>query len=321
MNNTSPTSPVDGLHHVTAIASDAADNFRFWTHVLGQRFVKKTVNFDDPGTYHLYYGTRLGAPGTAMTFFPFPGVPRGRRGIGETAATRFSVPTSSLAFWAGWLEKNGAPVREGENRFGDKSLITADPDGTVIALIERDGDTREPWATDAIHADHAIRGFEGVTLRLHDGARTRDVLTQALGYREAGSEGQAIRYISTGGSHAGTVDLIMSPGAPPAGGGAGSVHHVAFAVPDDEAHALAREIIKGMGIPVTPFIDRNYFHSIYFREPGGVLFEIATNNPGFTMDEPEETLGQGLKLPPQHEHLRAHLEATLKPLPQQGSDS
>ncbi|MCB1480240.1 MAG: ring-cleaving dioxygenase [Tepidamorphaceae bacterium] len=311
-----PNSPVDGLHHVTAIASDPAENFRFWTRVLGQRFVKKTVNFDDPGTYHLYYGTRVGAPGTAMTFFPFPSAPRGRHGIGETAATRFSVPPDSLVFWAGWLEKNGAPVREGENRFGDKSLVTADPDGTVIALIERQGDTREPWETADIHPDHAIRGFEGVSLRLQDGARTHDVLTHALGYREAGSEGHATRYVSAGGSNAGTVDLISAPGTPPAHSGAGSVHHVAFAVPDDKTHALAREIVSGMGIQVTPFIDRNYFHSIYFREPGGVLFEIATNNPGFTMDEPEESLGEDLKLPPQHEHLRAHLEATLKPLPQ-----
>lgn len=308
-------SPVSGLHHVTAIASDAAANHRFWTHVLGQRFIKKTVNFDDPETYHLYYGTRVGAPGTAMTFFPWAGMGRGRQGHGETAATRFSVPVGSVAFWRTWLTANGAPIRDDKTRFGDTGLMTADPDGTVIALIERDGDTREPWTTADIQADHAIRGFEGVTLRLPDGARTREVLTHALGYREAGSDGNALRYVSENADTAGTVDLISMPGTAPAQPGAGSVHHVAFAVSDDAAHARAREIVADMGLAVTPFIDRTYFHSIYFREPGGVLFEIATNNPGFTMDEPEGTLGQTLQLPPQHEHLRAHLEATLTPLP------
>lgn len=302
---------VNGLHHVTALSSDARRNLDFYTRILGLRFVKRTVNFDDPSVYHLYYGNEVGAPGTALTFFPFVGMGRGRGGAGETALTHYSVPPGSLPFWRARLEAEGTPLAGPKIVFGEERLVFEDPDGMKNALVVAPEDGRIPWTTRDIGEDVAIRGFQGVTLRLSDVAPTSDLLTGLMDYQPAGREGLLHRFTSRQSSTARVVDIEVLHGGPRALQGAGSVHHVAFSVPDRAAHAEVRQRLAAAGIPTTPQIDRNYFHSIYFRSPGGVLFEIATDEPGFTVDEPVAELGSHLKLPPQHEHLRETLERTL----------
>lgn len=308
------TPRVNGLHHVTAIASSAQANHDFWTRVLGLRFVKKTVNFDDPGTYHLYYGDERGAPGTAMTYFPWEHLPGGRRGSGEASLVQLSVAPGALAFWATRLEARGAGPGAAETVFGERRIVFGDPDGLPLALVEREGDPRSGWTGEDMPSEHAIRGFAGVTLTLSDPVQTADVLTGMLDYKETAREGPCTRYVARGGSPAGVIDIIAAPQARRAEQGAGSVHHVAFAVPDEETQEALRRGLLGAGLRVTPVIDRTYFRSIYFRSPGGVLFEVATAGPGFTIDEPVDSLGTTLRLPPQHEHLRAEIEAQLPPL-------
>ncbi|MCB1507689.1 MAG: ring-cleaving dioxygenase [Hyphomicrobiaceae bacterium] len=307
------TAPVNGLHHVTAIASNAQANLDFWTGTLGLRLVKKTVNFDDPGTYHLYYGDALGRPGTAMTFFPWEHLQQGRPGSGEASLTLFSVPPGSLDFWRQRL--GGSPSLDGgmSEAFGEKRLIVADPDGTRLALVERE-DAREGWTTDAIGTDVAIRGFHGVALTLRETGSTEALLTGLLGYRTEAREGSVTRLRAEGTEGARIVDLIEAPGLATGSQGAGSVHHVAFSTPDDESQRAVQVLLAGNGFAVTPVIDRDYFNAIYFRSPGGVLFEVATEEPGFAIDEDPEALGTALKLPRQHEPLRARIEAVLPPL-------
>ena len=310
-------SPVTGLHHVTAIAGAPARNAAFYAHALGQRLVKRTVNFDDPGTWHLYYGDETGAAGTVMTFFPWTHAPKGRLGAGQVAVTHYAVPPGALPFWRGRLPAQGATlVAEAETGFGERRAVFADPDGLRLALVETD-DPRTPWTAAGIDAAHAVRGFHGVTLALTEADGTARILTEAFGYAEEGREpaarGVTIRFRREGGV-APIVDLHVDPGMAAGREGVGTVHHVAFSVPDDAAQDRVRIALTELGLQVTPRIDRQYFHAVYTRTPGGVLFEVATEAPGFATDEPVESLGEALKLPPQYEPHRDAIETALPPI-------
>lgn len=302
---------IEGLHHVTALAGSAIATDRFFTETLGQRRVKKTVNFDAPDVYHLYYGDRLGRPGTAMTYFPFEGAQRGRRGAGEVSHTAYSVPPESLEHWRARLEQAGVAGLSGDYRFGEARLSFEGPDGERLALVERE-DARTGWDAGPVGAEMAIRGFHGVALRVADPGPMAELL-RFMGYQEVGREGAVLRFVLPEHNGAGIVDL-ETVAAPPAGQGAGSVHHVAFAVPDQTAQDAMRTALSEAGLGVTRPIDRDYFWAIYFRTPGGILFEIATDTPGFTRDEDPDRLGAALQLPRQHAHLRPRLEAALVPL-------
>ena len=303
---------IKGLHHVTSIAGDAAQNNRFFTDTLGLRRVKKTVNFDAPDVYHLYYGDETGAPGSVMTYFPFPNAARGTAGVGEVGTTVFSVPEGSLGFWRDRLAAEGvANLAEG-SAFGQSRLSFDGPDGDGFALIEQPGDTRTPWAGNGVGADEAIRGFHSATMRLRDGGAMAELLG-FMGYERLDTDGTTTRFAVPGGT-AGVIDVETLPGAPAARQGAGSVHHIAFAVENRERQLEVRRALLDTGYQVTPVIDRDYFWAIYFRTPGGVLFEVATNEPGFERDEDRAHLGEALKLPTQHEHLRPFLEEHLQPL-------
>jgi glyoxalase family protein len=309
------TPTIDGLHHITAISGPPQRNLDFYTRVLGLRFVKRTVNFDDPHVYHLYYADEAGTPGSVLTFFAWTDLPRGRRGVGETSLTQFSVPDGSLDFWQARLEAHEVQVSDPGAVFGEKRLVGHDPDGLAFALvIAGDGDDRAPWTTGEIGPEVAVRGFHGVTLTLAERAATERLLIEQLGYQPAGREADVVRYATPNARHARLVDIAEQPDGGIARQGTGSVHHIAFAVRDRAAQMAIRERLVAAGHRVTPQIDRNYFYSIYFRSPGGVLFEVATEEPGFTVDEPLAELGRNLKLPAQHEHLRATLERTLAPL-------
>jgi glyoxalase family protein len=305
-----------GLHHVTVMASDPRRNLAFYTGLLGLRLVKKTVNFDEPGVYHLYYGDEVGTPGTILTFFPFPDAAPGRHGRGETTRLTFAVPVGSLDAWRERLDESGCATRR-ETPFGENTLAFADPDGTPLALVEtQDAAALPAWTGDGVGPDMAIRGLQGVTLTLARAEPTVAVLTQALGYREIGRDGAVVRLATSGGPAHGTlVDIHVAPDAPRPQPGAGTVHHIAFRAGDDAAQAdMARTLREALGIAATPQQDRNYFRSIYFREPGGVLFEIATDAPGFAIDESPAELGTALKLPERYEPHRARIEAHLPPL-------
>ncbi|MBE0413901.1 ring-cleaving dioxygenase [Yoonia sp.] len=303
---------IKGLHHVTSLASDARDNNAFFTNVLGLRRVKKTVNFDAPDVYHLYYGDEAGTPGTIMTYFPFQNAARGRPGAGEVGRTVFSVPTGTSRAWLDRLATFEVAGLAQDVRFGQKRVLFNGPDGDVFALVEHDDD-RAPWTGNGVSADMAVRGFHSADMRLRDGAKTAELL-QFMGYEKDDTEGSVTRYIVPGGNAANTIDLDVNPTASAARPGAGSVHHIAFAVANRARQLEVREALLDTGYQVTPVIDRDYFHAIYFRTPGGVLFEVATNEPGFDRDEDTAHLGQALKLPGQHEHLRARLESYLQPL-------
>lgn len=300
---------IEGLHHVSAMAGSARANNAFFTGTLGLRRVKKTVNFDAPDVYHLYYGDERGTPGSIMTYFPFPHIAGRRKGAGEVGETAFAVPKGSLGFWKERLAGRG--VAEGE-AFGEKRLAFSGPDGDELALVEVD-DPRAPWTGGGVPAEAALRGFHGVSLRLRDEGATAELL-RFMGYDEAARRGGVTRFRREGGNGAAVVDVETVPDAGPAGLGAGSVHHVAFAVPDRAAQLAARKALLDTGYQVTPVIDRDYFWSIYFRTPGGVLFEVATDEPGFDRDEDAAHLGEALKLPKQHAHLRERLEKALEPI-------
>jgi len=304
---------VHGIHHVTAVAGDPQVNVNFYAGVLGLRFVKKTVNQDDPMTYHLYYGDTVGSPGTAMTFFPFKGVPAGQPGRGQVYATGFSVPAAALERWPQRLERRGCAVAGEESRFGVPVLRLVDPDGLVIELVgDADAASAAGWPEGPVPEEDAVRSFSGVRLASAAPEVTARVLTELLGYTESGSEGDATRYVVEDAERAGTVELLTSP--PPGRPGSGTVHHVAFRVPDDDTQVRLQEQLSEAGLQPTPVIDRFYFRSVYFREPGGILFEIATDPPGFTIDEDVDALGTELKLTAAHEPYRARIEATLDPI-------
>ena len=304
-----------GIHHLTAIASDPARNAAFYTEVLGLRMVKKTVNFDDPGTYHLYYGDNTGTPGTILTFFPWPDARRGTPGVGQITAFAFQAPRGSLAFWRNHLTSNGFAIANEGVRFGEELLAIQDPDGFLIELIETvDLAPISPVREARIPAEHELRGFHGATLSLEAQERTGAVLTKLMGAVLEKSEDNRFRYLLGHGPGRARVDLLCLPAGRWGTGGAGIVHHIAWRTLDDASQLAARSELVSGGFNVSPVMDRNYFHSIYYREPGGVLFEIATDPPGFSVDESPEGLGSKLMLPPWLEGHRSYLEATLPPL-------
>jgi glyoxalase family protein len=283
--------------------------------VLGLRLIKKTVNFDDPSTYHLYYGDGVGSPGTVMTFFPWPGVRREALGSGQTSSTAFAVPEHSLDFWRQHLEESLVRA-ENIERFGVQGLAFADPDGLRLELLAsaRPGDGRQPWDGSSVPAEHAIRGFDGVTLLHADSDATEHLLVETMGFRKVAVDGQRVRYESGDGGSGTFVDLLHNPNASPGRVAGGSVHHIAFRMADDEAEAEWQNHLFEAGYPTTEVKDRMYFHSVYFREPGGVLFELATDNPGFATDESVEELGSELRLPPWFEGARDRIEKSLPAL-------
>lgn len=305
------TSPTTGIHHVTAIASDPQRNLDFYAGTLGLRLVKRTVNFDDPSTYHFYYGDRTGLPGTLLTFFPWPGARGGRAGTGQAVRTSFSVPADSLDFWKERLGKEGVTTLSEHERFGQRSLRFADPDGLSLELV---GDAAQESAAAASHEvipdAAAIRRIHGNLLQLRGTDATASLLTDVLGLELTASDGPIQRFRPRGGEGGG-VDLIRDGSATAGAMGAGTVHHVAWRAADSAHQARLRGEVLGFGLQVTPVVDRQYFRSIYFREPGGVLFEIATDDPGFLIDEPEETLGESLRLPPRYETQREQIERGL----------
>jgi len=305
---------MSGIHHVTAIAGQAERNLHFYTHVLGLRLVKKTVNFDDPGTYHLYYGDGQGQPGTILTFFPWEHAARGQLGIGETQETAFRIPKASVGFWMHrFIDKSVEHARE--ERFGETVVTFRDADGMRFALVAVAGaEAAASWCTADIPPEHAIRGFHGVTLLVNKAAPTAAILTDVLGFHEVARDGALARYRADA-SMGAFVDLREAGDFPRGRQGRGSVHHIAFRAPDDATQAaMAKKLVADHRMHPTDQKDRNYFRSIYFREPNGILFEIATDQPGFAVDEPASELGRALKLPAFLEPRRADIEAKLPPL-------
>lgn len=302
---------VNGLHHVTALAGDTQRNVDFYTHILGLRLVKKTVNFDAPDVYHLYYGDETGSPGSIMTFFPYGGIPRGRKGAGQLTYTAFSVPVAGMQFWLDRLQQFQVAHTMPLRRFEESYIRFDDFDGTGIELVFTDSDARPGYSNGQIPAEFAVRGFHTVTLEQIRPERTIELLTNPMQHRLVAEEADLLRFEAGAGGSGNYIDIHVNPNALRALQGAGSVHHVAFSTDTDETQLQIQHLLAEAGYQVTPVQDRNYFHSIYFREPGGVLFEIATNPPGFAIDEPIESLGTSLKLPPQYEARRAKLEDVL----------
>ncbi|MDQ3873563.1 MAG: ring-cleaving dioxygenase [Thermoproteota archaeon] len=311
-----------GIHHVTAIASDPQRNIDFYTQILGLRLVKLTVNFDDPTTYHLYYGDELGHPGTILTFFPWPNAPRGRRGTGQVIAASFLIPENAIDFWINRLKERGVGFARPAKRFGNEEEVITfyDPDGLELELVAHksaEARTANIWKDGPIPIEHALRGFYSVTLSEEGYERTASVLTEQLGFHLIREEGSRFRYEiireakANGESTGSIVDVVCLPYTQRGFLGAGTVHHVAWHTPTDHQQSILRHRIVAAGLDATPVIDRTYFHSVYFREPGGVLFEIATNPPGFTIDETQEELGTHLMLPPWLESDRKNLQKLL----------
>jgi len=306
-----------GLHHITAIAGDAQRNYDFYTKVLGLRMVKKTVNFDDPKTYHFYFGDGVGTPGSILTFFPWPGVKRGENGAGMATGIGYSVPEGSLEFWKERFEKFNVPHDEISSKFGEDFLAFQDPDGLNLELIvpEKE-DVRRPWETADVKAKVAIKGFHNVTLTLKDHKATAEILTDVFGYEFVGTENNLVRFKSKAVENAAIVDILEDPKAGRGQNAGGTNHHVAFRVKDEETQMVFRKKIMQKGLQITEKINRDYFFSLYFREPGGVLFEIATDNPGFATDETIEKLGSSLQLPDRYKGARAQIEKALPELKQ-----
>lgn len=303
---------IPGIHHVTAIAGDPRQNVDFYTGVLGLRLVKRTVNHDDPHTYHLYYGDHEGAPGTTLTFFPWPDGRDAEPGNGMADAVAFIIPDDSVDYWRDRLDAHDIGYVESE-RFSETVLTFDDPDGLTLELVATDDDpgTRY-WPDSPVPQEHTIAGFHGVTLTLEETAATTNLLTD-MGYERAGAAGDRERYVSDG-DRGYAIDIRCTPNRARGRTGVGSIHHVAHRTPDQETQRAWRERLIQDGFNVTPVIDRWYFHSIYFREPGGVLFEIATEEPGFTRDEPLEALGERLVLPDWLTDRQDEIEAALPPL-------
>ncbi|MCU0393355.1 MAG: VOC family protein [Thermoflexibacter sp.] len=303
---------ITGLHHVTAIASDAQKNLDFYAGVLGLRMVKKTINFDAPDVYHLYYGNETGEPGTIMTFFPFAGLVRGRKGKGQLTVTSFSIPMDSLDYWMKRLKKFNIPYTAPQERFEKEVFIYfEDNDGLGVELVANSIDERKGFSYGQIPLEYAVKGFFGVSLAEEGYERTAGLLTNKMNHQLIAEKGNIFRF-SASGKAGDFVDINCSPDAIRGLGGSGTVHHLAFATPDDKVQLEVRENLLIGGYNVTPVLDRQYFHSIYFKEPGGVLFEIATSDIGFTYDESKEHLGEALKLPPWEEAHRPSIENALK---------
>ena len=304
-------SKILGLHHITAIAGDAQRNYDFYTKILGFRLVKKTVNFDDPTTYHFYFGDEVGSPGTILTFFPWTNIRQGQNGVGMATEVDYSIPKGSLNFWKTRFEKLNISYKLSE-KFGEKHIAFSDPDGLNISLIEsRQKDNRKGRETDEINADVAIKGFYTVTLILNNIKGTATILTEVFGYNFLEQKENLYRYQTESVENAALIDLLEMPLASKGLNAGGTIHHIAFRVKDEETLMAFREKIVSKGLHITEKINRDYFFSLYFREPGGVLFEIATDNPGFATDETVEKLGTSLQLPIQHEPLREKIEKAL----------
>jgi glyoxalase family protein len=304
-----------GIHHITAIAGEPQPNVDFYAGFLGLRLIKLTINFDDPGTYHLYYGDGVGHPGTIMTFFPWPGAPKGRTGTGQVTATAFAVPTGAIPYWVARLGEYQMAHTGPIDRFGEQVLSFADPDGLVIELIATA--TVSPdraYREGPIPVESAIHGFHSASLTEGGYQRTAALLTDTMGFRLVGQDANRFRY-STGAAGAGMIaDIVCAPEERSGRVAVGTVHHIAWRAPDDEQQRGWQQELARLGYDVTPVIDRKYFHSIYYREPGNILFEIATDPPGFAVDEPIEELGSKLQLPPWLEPSREELMAVLPPL-------
>ncbi|HYO13390.1 MAG TPA: ring-cleaving dioxygenase [Thermoanaerobaculia bacterium] len=306
---------VHGIHHVTAISGDAQENLDFYTGVLGLRLVKRSINQDAPDTYHLFYADAEGHPGTDLTFFPWPKMPPGRKGIGLTVEVGFAVPEGSLAFWAERLEAMGVAVEDPERRFGETALRLRDPHGLDLSLTEADGPRDfAPWQQGPVPERHQIRGFHAVRLWERDLATTARFLSDALGFEPFGDESGWHRFGADGGGSGKWVEIRELPQERRGSWGTGAVHHVAYRVADEEEQLGVRQRVLAAGSQPTPVIDRFWFQSVYFKEPGGVLFELATDTPGFTVDEDLAHLGERLILPPWYEPQRREIEAVLPPL-------
>ncbi|MDA3630536.1 ring-cleaving dioxygenase [Saccharopolyspora sp. WRP15-2] len=304
-----------GLHHVTAIGGNPQRNADFYLRTLGLRLVKTTVNFDDPGTYHLYYGDGEGKPGSLMTFFPWDGVANGRLGTGQATTTSFSVPANSIGWWKQHLEAAGVQTSRVMTSDEEDTLSFRDPDGLSIALVaHQQPDPRAPWDTPLVPGEHAIRGLHSVTMTVAEETGTADTLVDDLGLRFLHQDGDRLRFAAGDGGPGALVDVRVDPAAPRGLVAGGTVHHIAWRVPDDATQLAWREELVGKGYDVTSILDRQYFHSIYFREPGGVLQEIATDDIGFGVDEPLLELGRSLKLPPWLEPKRKEIQAALPKL-------
>ena len=306
---------VAGIHHVTAIAGDAQRNVDFYTGVLGMRMVKRTVNFDDPVTYHLYYGDELGSPGTILTFFPWPNASRGREGAGQINGVALAVPLPSLGFWLTRFVTHGVEHSEIETRFGERLIGLRDPDGMRIEIVGSAEATDIPgWDGGPVPSEHAVRGVHAVTIWTEERAETVALLEGPLGMRRVAGEESVTRYAATEGGTGALIDVRDVSGFWKGTLGAGTVHHVAWRVPDDDVELRMLDTLRGAGFSTTDVVDRKYFHSVYFREPGGTLFEIATDEPGFAIDEPIARLGHSLVLPDWLEPERSRLEKALPPL-------
>jgi glyoxalase family protein len=304
---------ITGLHHVTAIASDPQRTLDFYVGLLGLRFVKRTVNFDDPTSYHFYFGDARGTPGTILTFFAWPGARRGIRGTGQIEAPTFAIPPNSVGYWLDRFKEHHVPAEKTPARLEEEVIRFADPDGLVIELIASISSAGfEPWADNTVPVEHSLRGFHGVSIALEGYEQTAKLLTETFGYRLVEQLNNRFRLASPSEAGAGRiVDLLCTPDGSPGRVAAGSVHHIAFRARDYAEQLVWRERLVDLGYNVTPVIDRTYFHSIYFREPGGVLFEIATDPPGFTLDESLDELGNHLRLPPWLEPTRSQIEEVL----------
>jgi glyoxalase family protein len=310
MNSDAANKRIAGIHHVTAITADAQKNVDFYCGVLGLRLVKLTVNFDDPESYHLYYGDQLGRPGSIMTFFAWGGGHGGRIGAPQVTTTSFAAPAGAIDFWSERLRQNHIAAQPAAKRFGEQVIGFKDPDGMNLEIIGAThtpgGETQGP-----LPKEQAIFGFHSATISEEGYESTARLLMEVMGFQANGSEGNRFRYRTANGEVGSFVDLLCVPDARHGSLGTGIVHHIAFRTPNDEQQAAWRNEIVRLGFNVSPVIDRSYFHSIYFREPGGVLFEIATDNPGFATDEAPEKLGTTLKLPEQYESYRSQLEKIL----------
>ncbi len=306
---------IAGIHHITAICGDPQKNLDFYSGLLGLRLVKLTVNFDDPGTYHLYYADGVGHPGTILTFFPWPDAPKGRAGNGQVVRTSFAVPVGALGYWADRLALAGVAVAAPADRFGEPVLSFHDPDGMGVELAGSETvDGSLAFAGGPVPPESAIHGFHSATLGAEAWLRTAELLTDTMGFRQTAQEANRCRYSSPSGGPAGIVDVMCAPERRQGRMGVGTVHHIAWRTPDDEQQRQWLDEIQRKGYNVSPIMDRKYFHSIYFREPGNILFEIATDPPGFGVDENIEELGTHLVLPPWLEQERTELEAVLPKL-------
>lgn len=302
---------INGLHHVTTLAGDTQRNVDYYTGLLGLRLVKKTVNFDAPDVYHLYYGNETGSPGTILTFFPYGNLPRGRKGVGQLTYTAFSVPTAAMSFWIDRLHEQNIPYAGPYKRFSETYLRFEDFDGAGVELVFNDEDQRPGWNNGRIPLEFAVRGFHTVTLNESNPDKTVKLLTETMQHTLVSEEEGRFRFKAGVGGPGNYVDVLHSPTDVRSLQGAGSVHHVAFSTDSDATQLTIQALLTEAGYHPTNVLDRQYFHSIYFREPGGILFEIATNPPGFAVDEPLAELGMALKLPPQYESRRAKVEAEL----------